>query len=301
MAFRYGERFLAGEDVRLAGKPFQQVIASGGSSVSDITDGGLAYRLHVFNASGDFTVTFPGVVEVEMIGGGGGGGSTPANGSAGGGGAGQYERFFTTVTPGIYAMVIGAGGSGIWTPSRGNKSTAFGMTCIGGSSTVYDQANAHEMSVYCGACGGGMTSLSVYALMSSANIAGVIHFNGGTANRDNTSEIAGGGGGGVGGAGANAAQNVGGNGGVGIETFFTGVSTFLGGGGGGGCQGATGTQGLGGSGIGGNGALQGLTGGLSGTANTGSGGGGGTRLTNDLYRGGGNGGSGVVRIRYRIG
>jgi hypothetical protein len=145
---------------------------------------------------------------------------------------------------------------------------------------------------------------------------------------------AGGGGGGAGQIGSNATKvNVGGNGGNGISSAIINGNTYnfvdlfgttygtnddnnsttryFGGGGGGsiwgnpqgyapaGDIGATNIAGSGGKGGGGGGALQITTTGFAATANTGGGGGGGSYGVDDSRVDGGNGGSGIVIIRYR--
>ena len=144
---------------------------------------------------------------------------------------------------------------------------------------------------------------------------------------------AGGGGGGAGQIGSNATKvNVAGNGGNGISSAIINGTTYnfvdlfgttygtnddnnntryFGGGGGGGTWaanagdapagdiGGTVISGSGGKGGGGLGALQSTTNGFSGSANTGGGGGGGSYGAVDSSVDGGNGGSGIVIIRYR--
>jgi hypothetical protein len=145
---------------------------------------------------------------------------------------------------------------------------------------------------------------------------------------------AGGGGGGAGQIGSNATKvNVGGNGGNGISSAIINSNTYnfavifgttygtnddnnnttryFGGGGGGsiwgnpggdapaGDIGGTIISGSGGKGGGGAGALQAATTGFNGSANTGGGGGGGSYNTIDSSVDGGNGGSGIVIIRFK--
>ena len=65
------------------------VIATGGT-VTDITIGGISYRVHTFTATGNhtFTVTNGGEVEYLIVGGGGG---ASGHNSSGGGGAGGFR------------------------------------------------------------------------------------------------------------------------------------------------------------------------------------------------------------------
>ncbi|MBI4568523.1 MAG: hypothetical protein HY719_08995, partial [Planctomycetes bacterium] len=60
-------------------------VASGGTE-STISDGGVSYKVHRFNAGGTFTVTTAGYVEVLVVAGGGSGGNhNTTNGNGGGG------------------------------------------------------------------------------------------------------------------------------------------------------------------------------------------------------------------------
>jgi len=100
---------------------FAQSAVSGGlpkASGGTVTDVG-NYTVHVFTSSGTFTVLVPSLkVEVFMIGGGSGGNgglSTPTvpGSITGGGGAGaSFNIQSTTLSTGSYSIVVGAGGSG---------------------------------------------------------------------------------------------------------------------------------------------------------------------------------------------
>jgi hypothetical protein len=104
----------------------------------------------------------------------------------------------------------------------------------------------------------------------------------------------GGGGGGAGGAGGAATSGVGGNGGAGKSSSISGVSVTYAGGGGGATFGTSaGSGGLGGGGNGGNGAAG------SNATGFGSGGGGGGHNDDSVWAfSGGNGGDGIVIVRY---
>jgi hypothetical protein len=113
------------------------------------------YRIHIFTSSGNFvldqTPQPTANLEVILIGGGGGGGSsggplTSVNDfSGGGGGGGFFLANVNNVSPGTYAVVIGAGGNrgsaynyGGTPPAvtgrgvNGGNTTAFGYTALGG-------------------------------------------------------------------------------------------------------------------------------------------------------------------------
>ena len=92
-----------------------------GGTVTDITDGGINYKVHTFTSSGTFTVVTGRALEVEylVVAGGGGGGE----GYAGGGGAGGYRSSVVgessgggasaesklAISSGSYTVTVGAG------------------------------------------------------------------------------------------------------------------------------------------------------------------------------------------------
>jgi hypothetical protein len=292
--------------------------ANGGS----ITQSG-GYNLHTFTSSGNFTVTAGTKgVEVLVVAAGGGGGFQVGGG---GGAGGLVYTSSTTVPPGVYAVTIGAGGNGApgsTTQGTNGSNSAFGslITAIGGGrGSNHDAATSVAGS---GGSGGGGSGNS-----SSQNVPG----GAGTSGQGNTggtglaSNWAGGGGGGAGAAGGSASPNTGGNGGPGTffsqfaswgtsnpNTYSNGAAVQNGGGwfagGGGGSMNnqtassyfSNGGAGGGGRGYADNGlAVGGSTHGEDGASNTGGGGGG----VRDSYGGAaytraGNGGSGIVIIRY---
>lgn len=81
------------------------VVATGGT-VTDITVGGVAYKLHTFTAGGSFTVTAGGDVDYYMVGGGYGPGADSTGGGAGGTNTGTVAVSATT-----YTVTVGGGGS----------------------------------------------------------------------------------------------------------------------------------------------------------------------------------------------
>ena len=85
-------------------------VGSGGTTTS-IT----GYSVHTFSSSGTFTVSTAGEFEIVMVAGGGGGGECRAFRTAcsgGGGGSGGVLHGSPVLTTGDYAIVIGAGGNG---------------------------------------------------------------------------------------------------------------------------------------------------------------------------------------------
>ena len=112
---------------------------SGGQSTSDVTIGGVDYRVHTFTSVGShtFSITKKGGntegLDVLLVAGGGGGG-----GRHGGGGGGGGVQYVQTIQPntGNYTIVVGGGGArGGQSPiegQQGGNSTGFGETAIGG-------------------------------------------------------------------------------------------------------------------------------------------------------------------------
>ena len=243
--------------------------------------------------------------DVLVVGGGGAGG-TSSNGAGGGGGGGQVNAQASISISGVITLQIGAGGiaqtvasataggnggTSSFTRTSGSVISASGGS--GGASVAVNAVGSPSTTGYNG--GGGSVWASRLSTTNGSN--GVGGYKGGSSvGSSSTADAqAGGGGGGSGGNGSNAetsgATN-GGAGGVGVSNSYIGSATFYGGGGGGGKRNAsTGTVGSGGSGGGGAGGK--VANGVDATANTGGGGGG----AGGEYVGG-DGGSGVVIVRY---
>ena len=278
-------------------------VASAAACVPVITTDG-SYSVASFKTVGTCEWTVPSTItEVTylIVGGGGGG----ASGGGGGGGVITNHGVSTlTVTPNaVMSVVVGAGGinggggSGNSIPATSGGNSTFGtFTAVGGGYGGTASRNPAD-----GGSGGG-GGYDVPGQRISLGTAG----QGNSGGRSNQGGYgAAGGGGGAGGAGANApAQHLGGAGGIGVSSMITGSSVPYGGGGGGGVNANCGCLhpnggGAGGAGGGGNGSSLGYGGGAyfngtSGAANTG-GGGGGTDPESTLA---GNGGSGIVIVRY---
>ena len=279
-------------------------VASAAACAPAITTDGL-YSVASFKTVGSCDWTVPSTVTsvTYLVVGGGGGGA-----SGGGGGGGvitNHDVSTLTVTPNAVMSVVvgaggiygggGAGGSTVYATSGGN-STFGTFTAVGGG---YGGTNARIPGSGGSGGGGGYDSPNQQISLGTLG-------QGNSGGRSNQGSYgAAGGGGGAGGVGANApAQHRGGDGGIGVSSLITGSTTWYGGGGGGGvnnncsCSHPNG-GGIGGSGVGGNGSTLGYgTGayfdGTAGLANTG-GGGGGTDPESNLA---GNGGSGIVVVRY---
>ena len=236
-----------------------------------------------------YTVPRPITVDYLIAAGGGGGGA----GIGGGGGAGGIltANDYTAPTGTPLTVTIGAGGTGGTggeNPSRGGdggNSSFNGIAAAGGGGggayvTFYPNT---------GGSGGGRGAADSGSAASGTSGQG----NAGGISSGNGWNGAGGGGGGAVGGNAGGYGGAGGAGGIGLQSAITGTAIYYGGGGGGG--GRTGIPaGAGGSGGGGAGSISGV--GTAGTANTGGGGGAGGY--NGDMQAGGNGGSGVVIIRY---
>jgi hypothetical protein len=221
-----------------------------------------------------------------VIGGGGSGGGQL--GISGGGGAGGFVLTDLNLTPGIYNVIVGAGGNQVSSGAPGNNGQSSSLADIiaygGGAGGGYVNNPGYDGA----SGGGGGASNTGITVAAGSAIYGVQGNNGGTGGTSTT----GGGGGGAGSSGeSSVGLNRGGNGGAGLPSIISGVLSYYSGGGGGGGFGGT-SAGIGGIGGGANG---GSSSAISATPNTGGGGGGGGY--NSLIRGGA-GGSGIVIIRY---
>jgi hypothetical protein len=285
------------------------------------TSGG--YRIHTFTTSGSFTVTtsgFPSTVEALIVAGGGGGGRW-----GGGGGAGGLLYYGTetpkspnggaiTVTPQTYTITVGSGGAGHVGDAQsggnggsGTNSIALGYTAIGGGGGGnYGQSGTPGPGLTGGSSGGGGSNGPNYNGTTRGNTATTPAtgqgFAGGLGG-GNYGTGGSGGGGGSGAVGKDYNNALGPLGGDGLAYSISGVSVYYAGGGAGVNQGTSTLYGpsLGGGGRGGGGPATSLTSAqVDGQTNTGGGGGG----TQDGVISGttraGNGGSGIVIIRYAI-
>jgi hypothetical protein len=266
-----------------------------------------------------FTTTENLICDILIVGGGGAGGRDI--GAGGGGGAVLYGTNIN-IPSSTYTIKVGRGA----TPgeTRGASSEGFGATILGGGSainavwaTTNNSPNGNSGGSGGGGKGvqaggtpgiGGTVGISTKGTILNAstlyngNIGGF-----GQAQGPGVSSGGGGGAGGVGGNGYN--QMSGGNGGIGVPINITGAEYYWGSGGGAGChEGTPGNGGLGGGGAGSTlnsvsgvytgsvgGSGYGIASGKHAGAGTGSGGGG----VNVQDSVGGNGGSGIIIIRYR--
>ena len=288
-------------------------LPSGGS----ITTSG-NFRIHSFTSNGSFVNTIAGVsIQYLVIAGGGGGGS-----AGGGGGAGGYRTNVTGQTSGAsssteaavtfpaatYTITVGSGGAAV-DDSRGANGGASsisgtGITDIttvgGGGGGSFQSSGQHTPGD--GGSAGGRSATNGSVASATANQ--------GTAGGDGTGGAAGnsvgGGGGGAGAAGSNGNGNApvkqGGAGGLGLSNNITGSAVTRGGGGGGGGDNRTSVgPSAGGTASGGGGAGGGSSAAGDATDGTG-GGGGGAAISAGGNHGilGGDGGDGIVIIRYDL-
>ena len=275
----------------LATSSFPGVAATGGT-VTDITQDGQLFRVHTFTSDGTFDVARGGEVEYLIVGGGGSGGNT----NAGGGGAGGVVIGSVFQTAGSYTVTVGLGGPTPGTMdtkgNNGDNSSVFNITALGGGGGGIDDDRVSDPDGRDGGSGGGggsqTDSNQVGSGLQPTTSSGGFGNNGGFGS-GSSSTNGGGGGGGAAEIGKNGPD---GDGGEGITSDINGTSTVYGDGGGGGHGNTT----TGGSGRGGQGFASGSA--TAAEPNSGSGGGG-SGGGSDAR--GGDGGSGIVILRYRIG
>lgn len=304
VVFRFtgGANFNVGSTISLYG------IANADQGAAKATGGIITedsqYWYHTFGASGAFVPKQSLTCDYVVVAGGGGGGGQ----QGGGGGAGGLRAFASaSLSATSYAVTIGSGGpGGFGNQSRGtngNNSTFNSNSVTGGGGGATNSIAAGSG----GSGGGGGINSSANGSGNAGSYSPVEGFAGGA-----TSSGDGGAGGGGAGA-AGVAKNSSGNGrdgGTGVSVYnsidfstwltTTGISSSgkLAGGGGGGTSSpyTVGEGGAGGGGRGGNVEQQQPLSYQHGQANTGGGAGGGSQFNANAY--GGNGGSGVVIIRY---
>ena len=310
------------------------IVATGGT----ITTSGNC-KIHTFTGPGTFAVSnlspTPANNEVSymVVAGGGGGGKS----HGGGGGAGGFRETKSPVTPYTaspldgqpsapnrvtvtetsFPITVGAGGTGspsTPTPATAGANSIFSTITSAGGGTGATNIPPSNESGGNGGSGGG-SSWNTSSGPGSGNTPPTTPAQGSNGGGPgNPSYRGAGGGGGATAAGAYNSSNKGGDGGAGATTSISGSPTaYAGGGGAGGgvCSSFGGAGPLGGAGGtgGGGSTYQGSTNpqpspgsdmsGGNGTTNTG-GGGGGSFAGDTRSCVGGNGGSGVVIIRYKF-
>lgn len=284
----------------------------------------------VFDEVGDFTWRAPASQQVELlvVGGGGGGGCGHAGG--GGGGGQVYHSTTFSVTGGTtYPVTVGAGGTGgtnggssvgRWEGKNGGDSIFGAITCLGGGGGGGNAGTANRKGVAGGNSGGASKGDGSYTSPDATGTNDVANGWYGGHKGGNSKKVAfgpgvdvysGGGGGamgegGIGAYDAEAGYCHSGNGGDGYACSITGSTVYYACGGGGGAEGngsgdyamyLIGGDGGSGNASGGAGAKAHNKQGSKGTDGTGTGGGGGGWYITSPTEGG-NGGSGIVVLRY---
>jgi len=294
------------------------VVATGGTITTSGND-----KIHTFTGPGTFTVTSVAVCAANNVmshlivaGGGGGASSGPSSNGSGAGGAGGFREVKTPVTPytaspldgypsapnrvtvtaQAYSIVVGGGGSGgdgsNTAGCNGSPSSFGGITSTAGGAGKRGDGNPGGSG---GGAGGGATSRPG-GTGNTPPVSPAQGFNGGGSPPANPDHSAGGGGGAteVGETGGPGGPGGSGRGGAGATTSITASPLAYAGGGGASGSGPGGAAGAASPcGTGGRGGPPGS--GVAGTTNRGGGGGGG-----EAGAVAGNGGSGVVIIRYKF-
>ena len=289
------------------------------------------FKVHSFTGPGTFTVCSVGnaagsnTVDYMVVAGGGSGGSCVSATSGGGGGAGGYRESPGTTTcytasplgasPAValpvtatgFPIVVGGGATAVPTSgtcknSNGSPSSFSTITSAGGGGGGANPSSVPNPTRQAAAGGsGGGAPYYGPATGGAGNTPPTNPAQGQAGGNGGSSPAYGsGGGGGASAAGANGTSSEGGDGGDGTTSNITGSSVTRAGGGGGAAwqDGPPTSAGAGGTGGGGAGGADGGNPGTAGTTNTG-GGGGGASGTPQAHLGG-NGGSGIVIIRYKF-
>ena len=317
---------------------FRPVIASGGVE-STITVNGIQYRVHAFTTVGSSSIIIhdpgsDGYVEYLVVAGGGGGGMDMGGG---GGGGGVLTGIYPVRTSEVISLSVGNGGFGGPQGGGGYRTDGTGPQPNDHGFSVSATNGGNSTLGVLTAVGGGYGGSSYYAYgpnLGNANSGGSGGGHSGYSDGNVKAPVAGtagqgsrggqgggqyysGGGGGAGGPGADSTNQP--NGGPGKFSSILGVDLYWGGGGGGAAYSA-GNGGNGGIGGGGGGAVgsnsggAGYNNGYSGYgggnnaqtntrggdagSNTGGGGGGGSHYNRTNK--GGDGGSGIVVVRYPL-
>lgn len=282
-----------------------------GGTITDVTIGGITYRVHAFTTVGTSTLVLPETRECDVLlvaGGGGGGGVTGTGASGGGGAGGLVFNTYSALQGQQYSIVVGdggtAGGDALENGGNGGNTTGFGLTAEGGGGGGGSSDGTTWLAGSAGGSGGGggggdaSPNGAGGAATQPGTNSGVTTDAGfaGGASASNAGDC-GGGGGGAGevgdtfqGSDVGNGYNIQGGDGLDMSSYFTtafGDNGWFAGGGGAFARNDNISRA---GGLGGGGA-----GASSGTANTGGGGGG-----RDAGVVAGAGGSGIVLIRYRI-
>lgn len=316
---------------------YLSVTYSGEYATGTYSDGGFNYRWVSWRPGTNTTsnTTYSSVFTINKLGYQGfnhidyllvaGGGAGGGGWQGGGGGAGGV---YTSMTPtpstyvtqqsvydplatGSSTFVVGGGGLQSFydnggsnrAPAGGGNTTAFGFTAVGGGSGAGEQNLGTPSLAYSSSTGGSGGGGSHGGITTgSAGTTGQGAAGGNGRSDGGTADYSGGGGGGAGAIGENAVPSTrGGNGGNGVSISITGAAITYGGGGAGVRRG--GAAATGGTGGGGNSTYvaAGVGSGQDGTVGLGGGGGAVGGPSGGLNgQTSGNGGAGIVIIRFRI-
>jgi hypothetical protein len=283
-----------------------------GGTINTYTESGSVYRSHTFTSSGTWTTTYDLVVDQLLVAGGGGGaaGGGSNNEAGGGGGAGgmvvDTDRTFGAGSS-PYTVTVGAGGAGRAGGTTGETGGTGNNSDISSNSVTAAQggggAGQQNVDGVSGGSGGGAGGIDAgESSQSGGSGTSGQGFAGGNSTQGSGDMGAGGGGKSAVGYTTNTGTGGGGQGGAGAaNTFKDGTTDYYAGGGGGGSNtdgtaNSDGSGNVGGIGGGGRGNTGTSGSGTDGTANTGGGGGGGYGGASTTA---GNGGSGIVIIRYK--
>lgn len=307
---------IVNEDGTPSSNSINKTVATPPSGGTKTTSGN--YHIHSFTTTGSSNFVNPIAnlsIEYLVIAGGGAGGSAGAGGGAGGyrtnvsgqtSGANSSTEPALTLPAATYTITVGAGGaiSGGNTGGQGNPSSIShsgitDITTVGGGGG--GNFNSNPLSPTDGGSAGGQAATNGSAATPTANqgMAGASGTGGG-------GDTSGGGGGGAGEAGQAGTATTAGRGGNGLSNNITGTAVTRAGGGAGGGDARTTSGGVDGNsgGTGGGGqSYKTANGGVgqAGTDGTGSGGAGGTISSGgDHTVNGGDGGDGIVIIRYQL-
>ena len=300
----------------VVGEAAAYVSASGGTTAT-VGD----YKIHTFTGPGSFLVSNAGNTKgnnkidyLVVAGGAGGGGAHGPGGGAGGFRESVPNPAAWTASPlanpggGItavaqtYAITVGGGGVGKDCAGQvpaivGNASTFDSIQSAGGGGIGrYNTPSSDAAPTKDGGSGSGVNNGGGPAGVGNSPPVSPPQGNPGAIGVNVGPYYSAGGGGGATGTGPTGGPTTGAPGGAGATTTISNTPTIYAGGGGGGVH-ATPPANAGTGGPGGGGAGGGTGPGTAGTANTGGGGGGGGAPPSSP---GGNGGSGIVILRYKF-
>ena len=254
------------------------------------------YVIYTYTEDGIFNISQNINATILIVGGGGAGGSRNDESGAGGGAGGLLYAEDYTITSGVHTITVGLGGISIVDTQGGNgEDSAFNSIIAYGGGGGGASSGTVNMSGISGGSGGGASTGGTVGSSIQTNYSGFTAY--GYAGGGGGSYVAGGGGGAFEVGYDGSAPSTAGNGGNGTCFNITGTITCYAGGGGGGYS-TAGVGGLGGGGHGCDGTGATYTFSTDGVNGTGSGGGGEGWCAGTYGDEAGNGGSGIVIIKF---